>query len=280
MSHVFLSYSRRNSEAAFRLYDHLQSMGVPVWIDQRSIRPGASYAEEIFLAINGASAVVLLLTTASNESKEIHREIQLAANGNVPVISFRLEPVTYQPALGYFLAALQWIDATGNEDRALSTLLDQLRRLLPAGGATHLVPATSVEPDPPAPATPAQAEASISVQQRIATAILAKYPDGKIKKIDQDHYLDIYLPSVCSRPVDHLVFKTTRGQIRVFFYCRSGKLVEHMLQTASHAERWHWGLMLIGNPFFTDPDEAVRRAVDLVDDIARAGSEAPKESRP
>jgi hypothetical protein len=317
MSHVFLSYSRRNSEAAFRIYDHLQSMGIPVWIDQRSIRPGASYAEEIFLAINSASAVVLLLTASSNESREIHREIQLAANANVPVIPLRLEPVTYHPALGYFLAALQWIDATSGEDRARSTLLDQLRRLVPSGNAGPAVPPQSVTPPldaapalPAEPSTPTSSPpaaplvsgpietrtavessgttpssqqhlaAGISLQQQLATAILALYPNGKVKKIDQDHYVDIFLPSVCPRPATHLGFKTARGVIQVFFYCRSAKLVEYVLRTATHVERFQWGLRLMGNPSFTDPDEAVRSAVDMLNDIARAGEEDRMVGRP
>ena len=307
MNHVFLSYSRRNSEAAFRIYDHLQSMGIPVWIDQRSIRPGASYAEEIFLAINSASAVVLLLTASSNESREIHREIQLAANANVPVIPLRLEPVTYHPALGYFLAALQWIDATSDEDRARSTLLDQLRRLLPAGNAGPAVPPQSVtppldaapalpaEPSTPRPMPPAATSVSApvedqtsveslgaapSLQQRLAAEVLASYPDGVVRKIDQDGVLDIFVPSVCPRPRTNLTFKTSRSGIRIFFYCRSSEFVERVLASAKAVERWHWGLMLIGNPSFTDPDEAVRKAVDMLDDIARAGGEARRVTRP
>lgn len=307
MSHVFLSYSRRNSEAAFRVYDHLQSMGVPVWIDQRSIRPGASYAEEIYLAINSASAVVLLLTAASNESREIHREIQLAANANVPVLPLRLEPVTYHPALGYFLAALQWIDATNDEVRARSTLLDQLRRLLPDGGASPAVPPLSVMPPisatpalpieestptsspPPTPLvsgpteTPTAIESrgtSPSLQQRLAAGVLARYPDGVVRKSVREGVLDIFIPSVCPRPSANLTFKTSRNVIRMFFYCRSGEFVEHVLVSAKTVERWHWGLMLIGNPSFTDPDEAVRRAVDMLDEIARAGGEARMIARP
>ena len=307
MSHVFLSYSRRNSEAAFRIYDHLQSMGMPVWIDQRSIRPGASYAEEIYRAINSASAVVLLLTAASNESREIHREIQLAANANVPVIPLRLEPMTYHPALGYFLAALQWIDATNGEDWALSTLLDQLRRLLPDAGVVPAVPPHSITPRvdavlaaPTALSTPAllppavipvpalieartpvgSREATTSLQQRLASGVLASYPDGVVRRIDQDGVLDIFMPSVCLRPSSNLTFKTSRSVIRIFFYCRSAEFVERTLMSARTVERWHWGLMLIGNPSFSDPEEAIRRAVEMLDDIARAGGGAHMVPRP
>jgi len=285
MRHVFLSYSRRNSELAFRIYNRVQSMGVPVWMDQQSIRPGAGYAEEIYLAINGASAVVLLLSAASNESKEIHKEIQLAAAGNVPVIPLRLESVAYHPALGYHLAALQWIDATSDLDAALSTLLDQLQRLQPALPPRPSEPASSPAPvviQTDAPETfsmPVDSPASApSLQQRLAAAVLARYPDGVVKKIDQDNYLDIFIPSVCPRAATNLTVKTLRGVIRSFFYCRSAAFVDRVLGSATTVERWHWGLIPIGNPAFTNPDDAIRTTLDMLADIAVAGGEARSAS--
>ncbi len=165
MSHVFLSYSRKNSETAFRVYNRLQSTGMPAWIDQRSIRPGASYAEEIFLAINSASAVVLLLSSASNESKEIHKEVGIAASGNIPIIPLRLEPVTYHPALGYHLAALQWIDATDDLEWALATLQEQLGRLLLVSSSIteSLVAESPVTTSAPPTAVPSSPEVGTTV---------------------------------------------------------------------------------------------------------------------
>ncbi len=109
-----------------------------------------------------------------------------------------------------------------------------------------------------------------SLQQQLAAAILAAHPDGVVKKIDQDHFLEIFLPSVSPRRTTNLTFKTQRGVIRAYFYCRSAEFVDQVLRSATHVERWHWGLMPIGDPAFTNADDAIRSALQMLADIVAA----------
>jgi hypothetical protein len=112
--------------------------------------------------------------------------------------------------------------------------------------------------------------AGASLQQQLAAAILAQYPDGVIKKIDQDNFVDIHIPSIFPRRGSHLFFKTSRGGVRLGVYCRSAEFVDHVLRSTSTVEHWHWGMLPIGNPTFTDPDDAIRTALEILADIHAA----------
>jgi len=46
MSHIFISYSHKDTEYAHALAEHLQSMGFPVWIDDH-IDFGSQWPREI-----------------------------------------------------------------------------------------------------------------------------------------------------------------------------------------------------------------------------------------
>ena len=113
---------------------------------------------------------------------------------------------------------------------------------------------------------------STSLQQQLAAAILAVYPDSVVKKIDQDNYLDIHIPSVFPRRGTHLFFNTTRGTIGVGVHCRTEEFVDQVLATATTVERWRSGLVPVGNPRFTGAEEAVRTAREILADIAAAAS--------
>jgi TolB-like protein len=136
--HAFISYSRRDESFARQVLEHLQREGIDVWMDQTSIRPGQSYSEEIAHAIRDSKALVLVYTEHANQSPEIHKEVQLAANRRVPIIPLRLSDSPYHAALEYHLAAAQWIDATRSTDDALTALVAHL--LGTAGGKGNPLP--------------------------------------------------------------------------------------------------------------------------------------------
>jgi hypothetical protein len=124
--HVFISYSRRDQEFALRVVEHLRDEGMDVWIDSTSIRPGDVYGEEITRGIRGARAFVLIFSEASNASREVHKEVQLAANYQIPIIPLRLSETPYHAALEYHLAGAQWIDIERGSAAGLGSLVAHL----------------------------------------------------------------------------------------------------------------------------------------------------------
>ncbi len=83
MTHVFISYSKKNRAYARTLADHLLSVGFDVWIDDR-IDYGEMWERTIFKAIDDCSAFLVIMTPESYESDWVLREIQYADRRRKP----------------------------------------------------------------------------------------------------------------------------------------------------------------------------------------------------
>jgi len=136
-SHIFLSYSRKDELQAQAVASELTKEGFDIWFDQVSIRPGSMYGEQIAKAIQSARAMLLLFSGPSNESREVHKEVQLASNAGIPIIPIRLADIAYHPALDYHLAAANWVDGTLGLDACMDRLI------------SHLHTATGMQGEPP-----------------------------------------------------------------------------------------------------------------------------------
>lgn len=64
MSHVFISYAHKDQVYARKLADHLLANGFDVWIDDR-IDFGSNWEREIFKAIDGCDAIIVIMTPGS-----------------------------------------------------------------------------------------------------------------------------------------------------------------------------------------------------------------------
>lgn len=78
-SHVFISYSRRDSDAIRRIVGHLRGQGIKAWVDNERLIPGTPvWEEEIEIAIRAAFAIVVVLSPDAKSSRWVRREITLA----------------------------------------------------------------------------------------------------------------------------------------------------------------------------------------------------------
>jgi hypothetical protein len=112
MNHrVFISYSSQDERAADAICTALEAEGIRCWISHRDNQAGAAWSEVILAAIHSARVVVLLLSEHSNTSSMVAREVERAANKNIPIVSFRIEDVKPQGCLEFFLSAHHWLDA-------------------------------------------------------------------------------------------------------------------------------------------------------------------------
>ncbi|MCJ7453210.1 MAG: toll/interleukin-1 receptor domain-containing protein, partial [Steroidobacteraceae bacterium] len=69
------------------------------------------WAEEIIDAISSAAIVVLVLSSSSNDSPQVRREVERAVSKSVPVLPLRVEDVLLSKSLEYFISTQQWLDA-------------------------------------------------------------------------------------------------------------------------------------------------------------------------
>ena len=132
--------------------------------------PGRSYSGEITRAIQQSRAFVLIFSEHSNNSEQVLREVQLAANSRLHIVQFRIDAVVPSDDLEYYLSGPHWLDAvTPPLENHLAQLQTSVKALLalPRAGETEKAappraPRTGSVTDPPEEARPAR--------QAIATA--------------------------------------------------------------------------------------------------------------
>ncbi len=135
MSHVFLSYSRRDQAFIDRLIAELERAGIDVWIDRDDIPGGAAWEATITRAVQESSSLVVVLSPSAAESEYVPKELSLADKFDRPVV-----PLLYRPwdegstserarRLDFQLAGLQYVDFVNQPFEAgVSDLLRSLGR--------------------------------------------------------------------------------------------------------------------------------------------------------
>lgn len=109
--HVFVSYSRRDAEAADELLAAFDAAGVRYWNDRRDLKVGQRWGTEIFWAIGEARALVVLLSESSAKSENVKDEVHRAKQFGVARIPVFLEPLELAGGLGLWLGRVQSLDA-------------------------------------------------------------------------------------------------------------------------------------------------------------------------
>jgi hypothetical protein len=109
---VFISYSTKDKSIADPLCAALESAAIRCWIAPRDVQPGLPFAGQITRAIHGSKAIALIFSADSNNSEQVLRELELAANARLPIIEFRIEDLTPNDDLQYYLSTPHWFDAT------------------------------------------------------------------------------------------------------------------------------------------------------------------------
>src|SRR6185436_18645331 len=95
MAHdVFISHSTSNRPVANAVCASLENAGIRCWIAPRDVMPGRPYSGEITRAIQQSRAFVLIFSQSSNNSEQVLREVQLAANSHLHIVQFRIDAVT------------------------------------------------------------------------------------------------------------------------------------------------------------------------------------------
>jgi TIR domain-containing protein len=166
MAHdVFISHSTSNRPVANAVCAALERDAIRCWIAPRDVMPGRSYSGEITRAIQQSRAFVLIFSEHSNNSEQVLREVQLAANSRLHIVQFRIDAVAPSDDLEYFLSGPHWLDAmTPPLENHLAQLQASVKALLAlprAGDVEKTAPAetrradASTEPigqiRPPAP---------------------------------------------------------------------------------------------------------------------------------
>src|SRR6266498_5859773 len=102
MSHIFISYSRKDIDFAQKIVDALAANDLDTWIDWRSIPKGEDWEQEIYYGIEGADAFLFLISSDSVVSKMCNKEIEHAfKNGKriLPIVISDVDPEIVHPEI-------------------------------------------------------------------------------------------------------------------------------------------------------------------------------------
>lgn len=132
MAHdVFVSYSNKDKAVADAIVARVEQDGSRCWIAPRDITPGTSWGDAIEESISASRVMVLVLSTNSNRSPQVIREVERAVAGGVAILPFRIDDVDPTGAMAYFLATEHWLDAiTPPMERHIERLSGTVRTLL------------------------------------------------------------------------------------------------------------------------------------------------------
>lgn len=110
--HVFISYASHDKPCAEAICKDLEARDIQCWIAPRDVPLGADYARSIMEGITEAHAMIVIVSTLSNKSVHVPREVERAVSRNIPVLPFRIEAVPLSASLEYFVSSSQWLDAS------------------------------------------------------------------------------------------------------------------------------------------------------------------------
>lgn len=110
MGHIFISYSRIDSDEIDRIGLEVQKAGYTPWIDRRSIGGGDHWDESVVQAIAECDAFVIALSSSSSESKSVKSELDFALAENRKIIPVIIEPIEIPPTIRFRLGTRQRVD--------------------------------------------------------------------------------------------------------------------------------------------------------------------------
>src|SRR5215475_10600010 len=128
---VFFCYSKTDQESVLPLATALRNRGVPVWLDQWSIAPGADWDRSVDDALEASGKFLIALSPDAMESREVRGELRVALDArkhSVPVLLRKC-------ALPRQLRNTQYVDFTGvapTDETRLSALVVALSSRRPA----------------------------------------------------------------------------------------------------------------------------------------------------
>lgn len=105
---VFVSHSSTDYAIAAEVSSLLRHRGHSCWIAPDSLEPGSNWASAIESAIKDCEVFLLLLSTRSRDSREVEKEVALAASMGKRIVGLRIEDVWPQGSTKYHLAAIHW----------------------------------------------------------------------------------------------------------------------------------------------------------------------------
>lgn len=113
---VFISYSSDDQKVVEGVCGYLERKGYRCFVAYRDIPRGVVWASAITDAIDASAMMVVVFSNAFNVSSQTDREIELASENHIPILTYRVTDTEMTGAKKYYLKNLNWIDAFPNPE--------------------------------------------------------------------------------------------------------------------------------------------------------------------
>lgn len=121
--HIFISYSRKDTEFVDKLAADMKKAGFKIWIDRTSILGGDKWRRQIVKAIGKAQAVLIVLSSSSVQSDNVRKEIDIAEQKGIKKILIDIEYHELPDDFLYQLAGEQKINFKTDYEAGLADFL-------------------------------------------------------------------------------------------------------------------------------------------------------------
>jgi len=130
---IFISHSSNDKKVADKILTELKKNNISCWISSENILPGKDWLDAIIRGINSCKIMVVVLSSSSNNSKHVQREVRIADSKGITTIPFKIEDMDRSGLYEYYLDSIQMIDASGSTKKkhfehlieSILVLLDQ-----------------------------------------------------------------------------------------------------------------------------------------------------------
>lgn len=128
---VFISYSSKEQKIAEGICGYLESRKYRCFVAYRDIPKGKIWAAVIPSAIHTSRMMLVVFSDSFNISNQTDRELELAAEDKIPILTFRINDTVFTGAKEYYLKNLNWIDAFPEPEKCFGQLYDSVSKLVP-----------------------------------------------------------------------------------------------------------------------------------------------------
>ena len=127
---VFISYSSRDQKVVEGLCAYLEQHKIRCFVAYRDVPFDAPWAESIVDALESSRMMLVVFSNNYNKSRQVDREIEIASEENLPILTFRLSDDQYVGAKRFYLKNLNWIDAFPHPEATFGRVTENVAKLL------------------------------------------------------------------------------------------------------------------------------------------------------
>ena len=186
-SMVFVCCVTEDEAAGEAVRAGLENDGLKCFLQNPGLAPVESAATRVSEAIRDAELFLLILSQQSSRSPEVRQQLENAAHFQLPLVTFRIEPVQPPDDLSYFLWEKHLVDGfEGHLDTHIPALLQQIKTLLESEEEDRSSPLETASSGHTHAAGSGRVRSTGSGQTEIfANFRILRRPDGSLYRLGQ-----------------------------------------------------------------------------------------------